>query len=500
MPVAELVKPAHMWVPDHVSTAGDEAANLCREVGLPLDPEQEMALDAILAEKRVTLPDGTKTLKWAGLEGVVVAPRRNIKTHLFKAVSITDLWLLDAPLVTWTAHLFPTAQEAFLDMQSLVEGSPLLSKRVKRITRGNGDEGIDLMSGARLQFRARTITGGRGLDGTRVILDEAFALRAAHLGALLPTMAANSLLGNPQILYGSSAGLVDSAVLRALRDRGRPGGDPSLVYLEWCAPELPCATPNCDHRYGNEGCVLDDRELWAMANLALGRRIDPEFMAAMRRSMPPEEFAREFLGWWDEPVEGGGTIPAHLWTRCARKQDAPVDPVAIAIDVAPGHSSGSIVVCGEIAYVVEHGPGVSWIPSKIGSLLADKQVSAVGIDPSSPAAALIPDLEKPVADGGAGLTIRGPKTPQGKLVLLSGPHMSSACEMLLSAVVEDKFRHRDQAVLNAAVEGAYRRQVGDSFKWSRRDSNVDISPLVAATEAWFLANTALPVDVASNVW
>lgn len=480
MPVLEVVEPAFRWVPEHVSTAGPEVADLARAIGLPLDPEQELCLDDMYAERA----DG----RLAALEFAVIAPRQNIKTHLFKAAAWGDLLLFDQNLVVWTAHEFNTAMEAFRDMCELVDGSPLISKRVKKIVNANGDEGIEFHTGQRLRFKARTKGGGRGITGDRVILDEAFALQAAHLGSLLPTMAAKSVEGDPQIRYGSSAGLVGSEMLRRLRDRGRPGGDPALAWVEWCAGLVECAIPACDHQFGVAGCALDDRSLWQAANLALHRRIDIEFVATMRRSLPPEEFAREFLGWWDEPLEAGATIPAHLWAECGDRKANPVEPVSLAVDVAPGHSSGAVVACGEVVYVAEHGAGISWIPSKVASLVASKQVSAVGVDTSSPAAALIPELEKPVAEGGAGLTIHSAKNPNGKLVLLTGRDMSSACEQILAAVMEGKFRHRDQAVLNTAVDSAYRRQVGDSFKWSRRDSSVDISALVAATEAWFLWN------------
>lgn len=451
-----------------------------------------MAVHAILAERQGG--------KWAALEAVLVACRQNIKTHVFKAVALADLWLFDAELVVWSAHEFNTTMEAFRDLDILIDGCPLLSKRVKRRVNSNAETGFELSTGQRLRFKARTKTGGRGLTGTRVILDEAFALQAGHMGSLLPTLSAKSVEGNPQILYGSSAGRVDSAILRSLRDRGRAGDDPSLVYLEWCA-EGDCATPDCDHRVGIEGCALDDHDKWQQANLALGRRISVEFVEMERRSLPPEEFARERLGWWDEPVDGDLGIPLALWMQCADRKRNPVEPVALAVDVAPGHAAASVVACGETVYVAEHGHGVSWVPSKIASLVASKTVTAVGIDPASPAAALIPELEKPVADGGAGLTIRSAKHPNGLLVLFTGREMTSACELILSDIVEDKFRHRDQGVLNSAVEGAYRRKVGDSWKWSRRDSTVDISPLVAATEAWFLWTTVpASYDVLQSIY
>jgi hypothetical protein len=48
---------------------------------------------------------------------------------------------------------------------------------------------------------------------------------------------------------------------------------------------------------------------------------------------------------------------------------------------------------------------------------------------------------------------------------------------------------RPSEVLNAAVQGARKRQRGDAFSWSRRSPSVDLSPLVAASLAtWRAAN------------
>ena len=45
-----LTAPAFHWVPDHVSTAGGEAFDLAALVGIDLDDEQRLVLDAMLAE------------------------------------------------------------------------------------------------------------------------------------------------------------------------------------------------------------------------------------------------------------------------------------------------------------------------------------------------------------------------------------------------------------------------------------------------------------------
>ncbi len=67
-------------------------------------------------------------------------------------------------------------------MEILITGCAPLARRVKKISYGNGEEAIELQTGQRLIFKARTKTGGRGLSGDKVVLDEAFALAAGAHG------------------------------------------------------------------------------------------------------------------------------------------------------------------------------------------------------------------------------------------------------------------------------------------------------------------------------
>lgn len=470
----DLVEPAYLWVPEHKTTAGADAADLAEVAGLILDPEQRLALDAILAETA----DG----RWAALEAAVIEARQNGKTVLLQVIALADLFLFGARLIVWTAHLFSTTQEAFRDLDAIISATPEFSRRMKRVDRANGEEGFELHDGRRLKFRARSKTGGRGLTGDRVILDEAFALSAAEMGSLIPTLSARP---NPQIVYGSSAGLISSDILRNIRDRGRKGGDPSLAYAEWCAPQAKCGSERCDHHVGADACVLDDVEMWRRANPALERRITVGYVQAERRALPPEEFARERLGWWDEPVAGASGIPAEDWEACLNREAGLDEPVALAIDVSPGHTSASIVACGGPLHVVEHRRSVGWVVDRLLEIRDEHKVLAIGLDPAGPAGSLIPELEK------AGIEV----------VLLDGREQVQACEAFLASVLEHQLVHRDQLALNTAVAGAGRRQVGDSWKWSRRDSAVDITPLVAATVArWLHSQHREPSRKPLMVW
>lgn len=436
-------------------------AELATLAGFAPDPEQELCLDQIFA---VDANGGV-----AAFEFAVVCARQNLKTGLFKQAALGWLFLDPrARLTVWSAQQFDTASEAFSELEGMVESTPMLKKRVRRVSHTRGAESIETVDGSRLVFKSRSKASGRGFSGDRIVFDEALFLKPSHLGALQPLLSARP---DPQIVYGSSAGLVDSEVLRGIRDRGRAGRGRRLSYLEWCDPSPnTCDLEGCDHSFGVPGCALDDEGRWQLANPQLGRRIKFETIRAERESLPPEEFARERLGWWDEPAATDDDVDAATWLA-AQSDAAPTGDLFMAVDVAPSHVWSSIVACGDgVLEVVDRRRGSSWLPDRLVELAERHQVEAFGIDPAGPIGALLPDLER------AGVQIH----------LLDGKDAVRACGALAAALTDRSVRHRGEPALLNAAGGASRRSVGDGWKWSRKDSTVDISPLVAATYAHWL--------------
>lgn len=472
----DLVEPSFHWVPEYHATDGPAVADLAEMTGLVLDPEQRMALDAMFAVDRSGRP--------VALEVAVVCARQNMKTALFEAAVLGDLFILDDRLVIWTAHLFDTAQEAFRNLDDRIGGTPTLSRRVLRINRANGDEGFELRNGSRLKFKARSKTGGRGLTGDKVILDEAFALGPSEMGALLPTMSARP---NPQVRYGSSAGLDSSASLRAIRDRGRKGGDPSLAYLEWCAPQDSCAEPKCDHGLDKVGCALDDPEMWRRANPAMDRRISREHIAAERRalSLEPEEFARERLGWWSDPGVAEMPYPLKSWDELNEgPYTGTVAAAVVGIDTNPIRSRSALVVCGDRddgldwLEVAAYESGTSWVVEACAGLVESIDPRFVMAE-SSAAASLIPDFER------AGIDVE----------LMSNRDLTRACGSMFDAIQAKSFRHMasEQTALREAVLMARKRELEGAWALARKGG--DIAPLVAAVVARYAHADDAPTPV-----
>lgn len=473
-PVLDMVAPRIAWVPEYSTSAGAEAVDLARLAGLDLDAWQAHVLDAALAERA----DGS----WAAFEVGVCVPRQNGKGGIIEARELAGLFLLGESLIIHSAHQFDTSLEAFARLLFLVENTPELSRRVKRVSKAHGEEGIQLTTGQRVRFRTRTKGGGRGFSADCLILDEAMILPETAQGALMPTLSARP---NPQLIYLGSA--VDQTihehgvVFARVRERGMRGGDQRLAYFEWSA-DTGAQFPN-PSRVPPE--VAESEDSWRQANPALGIRISAEHVATEQRSMDPRTFAVERLGVGDWPATeaSGAVIDFDVWRALADPGSQIEGRVAFALDVSPDRETATISVAGRRAdgsdhvETVDRRRGTGWLVSRLVELQDAHRPVGVWCDGVGPAASLVRDLEH------AGVPVN----------TLSTRDYVQACGALYDAVAGGTVRHLGSPELDAAVKSASKRPLGDAWAWSRKASGADITPLVAATLAlWGHASTSAP--------
>lgn len=465
----EMTAPRILHVPSGgVSSAGREAVDLAAMAGLHLDPWQALVLEHSLAERS----DG----RWAAFEVGVEVPRQNGKGGILEARELAGLFLLSERLIIHSAHQFDTSLEAFRRLLWLIEETPELSRRVKRVSRAHGEEGIELMSGQRVRFRTRTKGGGRGFTGDLLILDEAMILPESAHGALLPTLSARP---NPQVWYAGSAVdqevHLDGLVWAQVRERAIAGEDERLAFFGWeFDPRPPGDTgPVSPDMVTPE--MAADEEAWRAANPALGIRISAEHVESERRSLTPRTFAVERLGvgdWPDTNPEASAVIDMALWLGLADPESSITGPVAFAYDVSPDRAVAAICAAGRRAdglmhlEVVDHRRGTGWLPDRIDELRERHETAGVWCDGKGPAATL--------ADAtGADTTSAG--------------DYAAACGALFDGVDQGTLRHLGTPEMEAALRGAAKRALGDAWVWSRRSSAVDITPLVATTIALWAA-------------
>lgn len=463
-----VARPRVHSVPDYVSSAGQECIELAASAGLHLDPWQQMVLHDALGERA----DG----KWSAFEVALIVSRQNGKGAILEARELAGLFLFGEKLILHSAHEFKTATEAFRRVLALVENTDDLRKRVKKVQIGHGDEGIELLTGARLRFVARSTGSGRGFSGDLNLLDEAYALTAAQIEALLPTMSARE---NPQLWYTSSPPL-DSTTglpLFGVRRRG-VAGDPGLAYLDFGAEGDLADLSTVD---------LDDRALWKASNPAYGIRIGEETVARERAAMTAAGFARERLGIWPaDPADSVGIIPLELWLKLHDSLSRREGDISIGVDISILRDYASITVWGDRIDGLGHGqlvdyrPGVEWIVPRLTELVGALNPLAIGMGRGT-----YESLK--VALGTAGLILPAdPEKPKrGELLVMSAADNSAACGQLIDAVRQGTFRIVPAAQMDEAVAGAKTKQNENTIAWARKDSTAEISPLCSLTAARF---------------
>lgn len=455
-------RPRVRWVPPYSSSTGEEAIELCEMAGLVLDPWQGLILTDSLGERE----DG----RWACFEVGVNLPRQNGKDGLLEARELTGLFLLGERMIIHSAHQFDTSLEHFRRLLTLIEETPDFDRRVKRVVRSHGEEGIELKTGQRIRFRTRTKGGGRGFTGDLVIFNEAMDIPEATHAAILPTLSARSVQHNPQVWYTGSA--VDKwthdngIVFARVRERGM-SEDPALGYFEF--------SPDCDAP-AEAGEILDDPQAWAEANPALGIRISLEHVERERRSMDPRTFAVERMGIGDYPSTDGAdaqVISSETWADCADLESAPEGALCFAFDVTPDRSYASVCVAGKRSdglwhtEVMKRERGTGWVVEYLQERVEKHRPEQVICDGSGPAASLLTPLQQVDIE----------------VTVVTAKEHAQACGNFYDACEGKTLRHLDTPDMAAAIKGAVQRPLGDAWAWSRKNSTIDISPLVGCTLA-----------------
>lgn len=445
---------------------GEAAVRQAAAAGLILDPWQQLVLREALGIRQ----DG----KWAAFEVGLIVPRQNGKGSILEALALAALFQFDTELTVWTAHQMKTAKEGFRRLVGHISSTPDLSRQVAAIKRGNDDRGIELKDGRRIQFIARGTGGsGRGFTADLLIFDEAYELSADTIADTIPTLSA---VPNPQVWYTSSAPMETSEQLHAVRKRGLSGNDKRLAFFEWSVPR--------DADYQSPDAIVT-------ANPAYGIRIDDEFInaerSAMNANVDPSKWARERLGVPDMPPEDGSVIALDVWRALEDDESRIESGRSWAVAVSPLIGSdpqwGCIGIAGRRAdghLHVEfmagcHKPGTSWLVPAIVSAWESKRIP-VRIHKSGPESFLIPKLRE--------LGVEVVEVTTAEVSQATGELIDAANAWLADHDGRQLVHHPQQIDLERAVAGAVLRVGGEGAAvWSQRNSQVEITPLMAVTVA-----------------
>lgn len=511
IPLDRIVPRVCMTPETFAFSSGQEAIELAQSAGLILDPWQQLALILGLGE--------TAAGKWAAFQVALIVARQNGKGSILEALELFWLFGTGERLIGHSAHEYKTAMEAFRRVMWLIDNNDWLRKKVKKVINTNGEEGIELITGQRLRFMARSKGAGRGFTFHKLIWDEAYALTREQQNAQLPTMSA---VPNPQIWVASSPPLTS--------DTG-----PVLFQLRQAAAALAAKLVFLD--YGAAGSLdkldqldLDDKDTWRRTNPSEvhaggGHGVSIEFMEGERAGMDAEGFARERLCIWPPDLtQGFGVITKEQWAAMTDPRSGSDDwdgqafpdpalparaslaaaehppthltgrPV-LALHVSPRGRGNVMAAIGLASYrqdgkrhleLLASGLGTSWVIPYIKRAIGRTEFGGIVLDPGSPTGSLLADLVNLMTEVGL--------SADAMIIKMTSGDVARAFGMIYDAANEKapesgpSVVHLGQAELALAVGGAVTRKLGDGNAWDALAATTESTTLISVTHAlWGLA-------------
>ena len=437
-------------------TFGHQIAAAAERLGVPLMPWQ----------RQVALVGGEldpETGRPAYREVVVTVPRQSGKTTLILAWEVQRAvgWADFGPqVVMYSAQSGNDARRKLIEDQCPILARHRKALGIRRVLKGMGNEAVEFTNGSRIILLTSAESAGHGKTVDLAVKDELFADRDFRRDqALVPAMATRRF---GQMFTASTMGTADSMAWKRLYQVGRESvledRRKGNAYFEWSAD--PTDDP-------------DDPKVWARCMPALDRTIDDQVIRHARATLDLTEFRRAFLN-IEDGRRGEPVLSDELWQACRVNKSRPVKPLAMAFDVSP-NATGAIAVAGGAARrpgkvhveVINHDPGTGWMIPRLVELVARHKPAHLVCDPNGPAGALLVGLAREGVEVEP-VTIR---------------EHAQACVGFADDVREGRLVHIGQEPLDVAIGGADRRQVDDAWRWARKSSTVDISPLVAVTLA-----------------
>ena len=426
-----------------------------------LDDTQRLTVEVMMAESRG---------RWAARTTGREEPRQNGKGE---ELEVVELWgiVQRAEAILHTAHELTTVSSAHQRMVAIVHSHPDLRRRVRKVLNGFGQQLIELTNDGVIAYRTRTNGGGRGLDDiSRLVIDEAQHAKPEQLASSTPILLANP---NPQTNFAGTGAITGvSDWWWELRKRAL-GKDPGAFgYVGHTAEKVSLTT---------DGHVLQspidpfDRQLWFDANPALhAGRGEIEFFEEQLRTLGPALFAREHLGVWDpEPAGVGSVIGSDTWDALRDTDSAIVSHRTWSVSTSLDRSWSSFGTCGRrsdgLLHVdaIKRGKGTAWVLDFAREVYAGSQIP-IRIHKSGPEGAFI----APLRERGVGVDE------------VSSAEVAAATGQFIDACNAGELRHLGQASLDIALKGAVLRTSADGAAlWSQRNSNVEITALMACTVA-----------------
>jgi hypothetical protein len=483
-------------------TFGNELAAIAEKLGQPLMPWQRLVADVgceidpatgrpAYREVRVTIPrqSGKTTLFLSWQINRCVSRRwRHPQRSAFTAQTGKDA------RDKWIDELFPLIRNSALKSLVATDGSRL------RINEGMGNESIEFKTGSKIRLLSTSTTSGHSKTLHQAVMDEVWHdTDDRREQGLRPAMIT---IQDAQLLVCSTAGTEESLVLNRKIETGREAAmvdsGYGVAYFEWSAPEgwdpedeasyfgfspALCPAPPC--RCAPPG------EKWR-------HTITLDALRAERGSMQRAEFMRAYGNVKTGRVEHAWSVLGEAdWNAACLPDFLHPSPIALAVTLSTDRQFATIAAAGPIderlrgIVLVDRRDGAGWVVERLRDLIERYQPLAVVIDKGSPAGSIATEAEE------AGIELTPIQVRD--VVAASGLMYDGICgrpgedpETGQMGPDPRVVRHRGQRDLTLAAAGAPKRKLGTAWAWDQLGAEVDITPLIACSNALWGYTTRAP--------
>ena len=414
---------------------------------MKLLPWQEYVLDDMLKVD--------KENKWIRKTNLLLIARQSGKTHLARIRILAGLFIFGERSIVAMSSNRGMALDTFRKVCDVIEGNPLLAAQVKQIRVANGQESIELLSGARYEIVAATRDGSRGKTADLLFVDELREISDEAWTAAKPITRARP---NSQILLTSNAGDAFSTVLNNLRERALSHPPKSLGFWEYSADDFSKIT---------------DKDAWYQANPALGYIVDEETIAEAIATSTPEASRTETLCQWVSALKSPWPYRAF---EDLTVQDLKLEPGRLTIfgmDISVSKKQASLVA-GQIMDDGKIGVGVV---AQFESQVAIDELK-MAVEVAEWAKQYRPRLI--CFDKYSSMSVAERLAQSGyKIQDMSGQVFYQACSDLLDAIVNSRLIHAGQESLVNSMNNCAAKETDAGWRIVRRKSAGDVSAAIS---------------------
>ena len=396
-----------------------------------------------------------KAGKWRRKTSLLLVARQNGKTHLARIRILAGLFIFGEMNIVAMSSNRGMALDTFRKVVDVIEDNPHLMAQVKQIRVANGQESVELLSGARYEIVAATRDGSRGKTADLLYIDELREIDEDSWTAAKPITRARP---NSQIFMTSNAGDAFSAVLNDLRGRCLSYPPATMGFWEYSADDF---------------AKITDKNAWYQANPALGYLIDEETIAEAIATSSVEASRTETLCQWVSALKSPWPYRAF---EDLTVQDLKIEPGRLTIfgmDISVNKKMASLVA-GQIQ---DDGKVAVGVIAQFESQVAIDELK-MAIEVNEWAMRYKPRMI--CFDKYSTMSVAERLAQSGhKIQDMSGTVFYQACSDLYDALVNARIVHIGQPSLVDSMNNCAAKETDAGWRIVRRKSAGDVSAAIS---------------------